>query len=318
MPDQNTNKPAKEEIGDELSGTSSTDKRKESSTTVASDNRSETKILSGAKNNSHKSIERWTFGIGVLGMIAAISAATVYYCQLQQMIAQTNMLAVQSANASADSSNNTKRLDEQLTEMKGQVNASEKQAMAAQLSVNVMERQMRTQQRPWIRVELADDKAPTNGTGTTTLDLKVGEPLVYPLRLTNLGVTPASNIRISSNLFVVKEGEESKASCIKCSEEQLGVVETGTSYLFQSNPVVVWLPRVPAKPSNNVVVKLGLSEEEAEDLKRKTSYILIIGRVEYKDIFLINHWTNFCMNSYIDGTQVFSNVCNKYAGIDSN
>jgi hypothetical protein len=74
-------------------------------------------------------------------------------------------------------------------------------------------------------------------------------------------------------LFVVKEGEESKASCIKCSEEQLGVVETGTSYLFQSNPVVVWLPRVPAKPSNNVVVKLGLSEEEAEDLKRKTSYI---------------------------------------------
>jgi len=273
MPDQNTNKPAKEEIGDELSGTSSTDKRKESSTTVASDNRSETKILSGAKNISHKSIERWTFGIGVLGMIAAISAATVYYCQLQQMIAQTNMLAVQSANASADSSNNTKRLDEQLTEMKGQVNASEKQAMAAQLSVNVMERQMRTQQRPWIRVELADDKAPTNGTGTTTLDLKVGEPLVYPLRLTNLGVTPASNIRISSNLFVVKEGEESKASCIKCSEEQLGVVETGTSYLFQSNPVVVWLPRVPAKPSNNVVVKLGLSEEEAEDLKRKTSYI---------------------------------------------
>jgi hypothetical protein len=138
-----------------------------------------------------KNPDWWMVALTAMLLVVGVVTLKVFHDQFFEMTKQTGIRRSQAAQAAADSVEASKKIEEQLA-------ISRQQADAFQNSVQAIQRQMRVDQRAWLRIEMDNVAA---------LDSK---PLAVPLTITNTGKTPAENIHGYIAVYVFKRGEESE------------------------------------------------------------------------------------------------------------
>jgi hypothetical protein len=144
-----------------------------------------------------KKFEKITIVLGIVGTLLALGTAVVFYEQFKEMSAQTDTLNTSASQARRDSAEASLRVAEQLR-------IAQEQAAAARDSVKAIQRQMRQDQRPWIRIDLGDP----DPDGKTHWRSRVGDPFKGPIRFTNTGKTPAKHIVANVYIDIIPVGQQ--------------------------------------------------------------------------------------------------------------
>jgi hypothetical protein len=120
-----------------------------------------------------------------------------------------------------------------------------------------------------------------------------GRILGIPVRVNNIGKTPAKNVIASTYVEIVPKSESpnfSESDILPLFRAEVGDLFPGDFADFDAR-------RMKAKGE---VRKEGqteiwfLSDDEIRRLKAGETYVAIHGKVAYDDIFHVRHWTNFC------------------------
>lgn len=233
-------------------------------------------------------------------VIAAIAAAFVW-AQLKQMTWNNQILASQSESAVAgaiESERNTR----------AQIKVAQDQATAAQESVKAIQKQMRQDQRAWMH--FSETKITMTANAQGEVDVTV------PLTMFATGKTPAKKVRMEFAMEIVKN-------------EQNGI--TGFPYAYiprlQDTTGII----VPGEPQSTFTVHLLkgikgtqlaetrlLSVNEYQDLVKGKTFLIVYGRIRYRDIFNIPHETRYCHFLSPSGKDAYASRCTEYNGIDDN
>jgi hypothetical protein len=255
--------------------------------------------------------ERKTVAFGKVGILVAflsLLAASVagYYIlqQFKEMAAQTDLLSQAAGKA---------RLDARATEI-----ATAKQLGILQNQLAVAERQIRIDQRPWLKIIfLGDDPDHAKEAYNTTTQV-VGGPLKIPLRIVNAGKTPAFHIIGDFVIELVPVGEEPNIPRRR-DGRKLAAQRARTSIIYQGSGGFL---DVPVKRIGNVgngkLEEVPVSLEESHRIDSKTAYAVVWGRVRYSDAFGVSHWTKYCNAIMAGASYVDSNKCSNYGGMDNN
>ncbi len=276
-----------------------------------------------------KTIQYGKFGILVAFLALGAACATGYFIYEQFAAAEeANELAgIVAKKARFDSAAASLATTEQLR-------IAQLQANAAQNSIAVVAKQMRQDQRPWLRVEFV----PTPWVGNdpikpqATISLTTGQPIIVPIRIRNTGKTPALDITayfliqlatIDGDLpFLPEPGVERRVHKNRpkslrplkpATRATATVRRIGTGAIFPESFTEASLNR--ATLENGKELPLPLTLPEALEIARGKVLIYVIGRVEYFDEFGISHWTDFC-HPTSDAPE--NRLCAEYNAADGN
>ncbi len=187
---------------------------------------------------------------------------------------------------------------------------------ATQDSVSAIERQMRQDQRPWIRFDIADPKT----TPAVSWDIKVGGPLTAPSRFTNVGKTPAINVEIVALVDIIAKGADPPLPPHGWRNPQkrdnlvgAAIIHSGT--IFPASGVGQTITRFEIR--NGAIVKKVLSVPEANEIAQGRAYLAIFGIARYSDVFGYPHWTRFCKGSFANGEEANSTSCANFNAVDA-
>jgi len=264
-------------------------------------------------------ISRRTYWIAIFGFLAAFAAAVFVGTQVFEMTRQTIIMASQSESAAAGAAIgelNTRR----------QLDIAQQQAKAAQDSVKAIQRQMRQDQRPWIKITLGESDASDKVTWLT----QVGGPLNIPIRFINTGKTAAKRIVAIVFVEVIPKANELKLPVFlppwghpvsqreqrKMELRRQGSTKIEAGRIFAGGHSDQTVTR--SALANGHAEAQPLSVPEANALARKESYLVMYGQVRYWDGFGVRHWTNFCTDFFMDGENANITKCANYADDDNN
>jgi hypothetical protein len=245
--------------------------------------------------------------------IAALCYAVVAQLQLGQIQRQTAELYHQDEVENATASRRTMETFDQLK-------IAQQQAKAARDSVLAVEREMRQDQRPWITIELTPDSESSGQKVSTTVT--VGKSLVIPVRLRNIGKTPAQDtgsafaIQIrgpSDRLFLPLD--MTHPPHVNNPKEFVGInkVTSGTIFPEQFHDLpILDIGVVAAGQSRSIVI----NQDEIDRLTSGSALIYVVGTATYSDEFGLHHWTRFCTT--LPKTENAKLECVKYNRADSN
>jgi hypothetical protein len=255
-------------------------------------------------------VSRNTARLTIWGVVIAAISGFFFYAQLSYLKDQTVILANQAMSDSAGASLSAVQVQKQIA-------IGQQQADAAQNSVKAITRQMRQDQRPWIRFDMGDPVGPP-----VTWRMKVGGPLNVPTRFTNVGKTPAEAVRVYAVIEVVANGKEPDVpkdfSPVWTKKAvATAVVQVDAGAIFPSSHMDQTITRVIIGEHGQAAVR-NLSVAEANDLLNKRAYWAVYGKVEYADVFGFKHWTRFCKDGYADGEDANSSKCAHYYAVDNN
>jgi hypothetical protein len=231
--------------------------------------------------------------------IAAFFAAALYAgvaaLQLWEMRVQTEQAFRQSDVENADASFKAVQWFQQFK-------LSQQQVKAAQDSAEAIQRQMRQDQRPWISVELGGTPVPNTEKGTVTFNTVENQPIEIPLRITNVGKTPARRVEAQFFVEIVKNGQIPDLHPKKKADNgySAGII----------------FPNIP-NPTNASRLR-PIIRSEMKDLVEGKSYIAAHGRVDYRDVFNIPHWATFCLWVPFANAMFTSHECANYNNVDQN
>lgn len=262
-------------------------------------------------------IEILQFAVNAILAVIGIVALCIYGGQLRVMKGQLAEIIRQypqlekSARASADSAT-----------------AAKDGVKAANDSVDAIKRQMRQDQRAWVKVEPRGNPVaggdPTNP--QFNLQLSSAEPVVIPIRIMNTGKTPA--IDIDADVFidivdvdkdpflpnpnkVLKPGEpvpSSRYRRVASNHVTAGIIFPGTH-----TEAVAKQARI-GKNGKPEVDPIGI--ERAKKMQAEKAFIVIYGWVNYSDVFGVKHWTRFCKSLGPDSGE--RSKCPQYNRVDNN
>jgi hypothetical protein len=185
---------------------------------------------------------------------------------------------------------------------------------------------MKKEQRPWIRISTQTSSPPgpntpsPNPPGPATPSLgksspnKPGPgrpspdtpspalpektvPFIFPLHLTNVGKTPAKYIEADLFIESVKNGREPLLN---------------KSSFLTSLTTGVFFPNVPA----DFLAPYTLLQSDWEDYREGRSFLVIYGRVTYKDVFQTEHWTDYCEFHALNPGTYTTRKCTDYNNTD--
>jgi hypothetical protein len=255
-------------------------------------------------------ISRRTYWISVFAFAAAVVAAYLVGSQFIEMKDQTQILASQAQGQAASASVSAVQVQQQL-------GIAQQQAKAAQDSVTAIQRQMRQDQRPWMRFDMGDSKV------NPTVSVKVGSSLVVPVRMTNVGKTPAERLQMFFVIEVVPLGKDPhlpKHHFIfdgrRTKPNPLAAYRIRVGAMFPESHVDEMVPRLQIK--NGTVVENFLSVPEANDVVNGKAYLAVFGEVSYFDVFGFRHWTKFCKDGFPDGSNPNNGKCANFYAVDNN
>jgi hypothetical protein len=143
------------------------------------------------------------------------------------------------------------------------------------------------------KVSERDARALVNIRQNGTLQTITNQTLELPVRITNIGRTPAK--RIVAAVYVEIVPQHQSPNFDEASVRPLYRSEVGD--LFPNDRVDFNVMRMKVKGE---VRKGGgtetwpLTEDEHNDLIAGRSYVAVHGRVAYDDVFHVRHWTQFC------------------------
>jgi hypothetical protein len=261
-------------------------------------------------------LSRRTYHIAFYAFLAAVVAAAFVFMQVKEMSYQTQIMASQSESAVAGAAIgelNTRR----------QLAIAQQQANAAQQSVEAIQRQMRQDQRPWIKIDLGDP----DPEGKTHWSNRVGDPFKGPIRFTNTGKTPAKHITAEVHIDIIPTDKQlrlpiflppwgKQVSLRGAKRTALAGVTIQAGRIFPGNHATEEIDRVELV--NGQLRPQILSVSEANDLVQKKAYIVVYGQVRYFDGFGIRHWANFCSSTFPNGESANVPKCANYADDDNN
>lgn len=157
--------------------------------------------------------------------------------------------------------------------------------------------QTRVAERPWVRFRYQGEE---NGDGPRMVSPSPFQPIVFPTEFMNVGATPALDTKAVIALEVIPIDKEPEL------RSDLSRPVEGAPYFIKTNPVTKFVsgviyPNQPAKFKSerfqyvdSSVIPLDADLEEAMNLRDHNSYVVIWGKVWYKDVFGTEHWTQFC------------------------
>lgn len=185
-------------------------------------------------------------------------------------------------------------------------------------------KQLRIEQRPWVEVTTKVD---------VPFTILINSPLSIPLRLINLGKTPAESLSTSIAVRLVSSGDEPFIPSFQFIAPGFPITPpgpTGKSFIY---PVMNFYDAMlyPQAPDDFKAIRMRVVQghddqvepelftfQEAMALKDKKSYVVVFGTVFYRDVWDTIHRTQFCSAQFTDGTPAGSHKCADYNGVDNN
>jgi hypothetical protein len=190
--------------------------------------------------------------------------------------------------------------------------------------------QLRMDQRPWLKMSIPDFQR----------TFKAGDGLSIPVTLINTGKTPAERITAGVVILLVNSGEEPyirpggicqpgcKSTLWQRLWRAMPWVHRPTDGVAVNGLIIPIIYSGDFAPNEEVqlldtnrfdesTVKRILTPTEVQALSSKQKYIVLYGTIWYFDVFGTNHWTNFCIAKYPDGSQANSEKCAHYGDVDS-
>lgn len=252
-------------------------------------------------------ISRSSERIAIGAFAAAIIAAVFVYFQVKVMSYQTQVMGAQSESAAGSAAAgewNTRK----------QLEIAQQQARAAQDSVAAINKQMRQDQRAWIKFGPQED---TPGGDKSTIQITAGQPVAYPLRVANIGKTSAKNVDAKVFVEIVDASREPSLNHIENaklgSPEPLTIISAGI--LFPTTDFKQKVYRVIKSGGSDPLVA---TNDEVIALTTGKAYLAVYGIITYDDVFQTPHWTRFCdWRSFANG--LYSTYkCTEFNGVDNN
>jgi hypothetical protein len=144
----------------------------------------------------------------------------------------------------------------------------------------------RIDERAWIEIE------PIKGTLFSSRTEKIGAGFQYPIYIRNVGKTVARDIQLRATRMgtqsSVTMGDSAEALKWEQDKLLLGKVPTASD-IPVNNPV----PKVLA-PNTSSAVPVILNGQEPQYWPKDEGVSYLIGRIDYTDVFGIEHWMKFC------------------------
>jgi hypothetical protein len=170
---------------------------------------------------------------------------------------------------------------------------------------------MRKDQRAWLEFKAQSD---TPVSDKVTVQIITGQPVTYPLRIINIGKTPARNIAIKVFLDIVDASQEPPLDRVESAE-------AGSPYPFGVIRAGIVFPNTDLKQRIVRIMKGGAplvaTDSEVSAVRDGKAYLAVYGIIRYDDIFKIHHWTRFCDWKALNGT--FEALrCTQYNSVDDN
>jgi len=132
----------------------------------------------------------------------------------------------------------------------------------------------RIERRAWVNVELKEIQFTEN------------KPLMAQLSIKNTGKTPAKHM---SSKFMVQNIKKDMSPRLEFE----GTLFNLTAGIL--NPEVTVTSAVPMLRDNGTILKPPLlTKAEVAAIQTGETYVVVLGRIEYSDIYEIAHWHNVC------------------------
>lgn len=231
--------------------------------------------------------------------VAALLYAVVARLQLNEMRTQTAEIFRQYEVENADASHKAVQWLQQLK-------IAQQQAQAAQDSVQAIKRQMRQDQRSWIKIEMKESPK-----------LIVNKNPFATIVVTNIGKTAARNITIE----VVVHPWKRDIPPALTFENGVPRRRATVGVLYPQEPFPIEAKVMEAKPSSTSKIEYPVpSLENLKDWEDGTFYLLVYARTRYFDIFDVYHTTTFCSIFSGNTTEILVPTieCAKYNAVDNN
>lgn len=230
-------------------------------------------------------------------LVAIVGTAVVFWQQFKEMASQTNLLGISARQARRDSAESSANAIKQLA-------IAQRQAKAAQNSVEAIQTQMRQDQRAWVEIRFVKDEQHKN------LVLDPRSPISIPLKIINVGKTLGVRVRVFAEVEIVSKNNapELKYTPYK---DLVGVI-----YKDMEVPVEARTHGMSADKTH--VTNRPLGQADYERLTTGQAYFVFFAKVEYWDIFRKKHRTTFCgWKAFVDG-EFPASKCTAYNGADNN
>ncbi len=202
----------------------------------------------------------------------------------------------------------------------GMATQEQKIAKASQDSVLAVQRQMRQDQRPWIKTDLGEPGAD----GKVRWWNRVGDPLNVPIRFTNTGKTPAKHVTAVIYVDILPKDQVPKLPIYGARKK----LPTGATRSFLAGWKITTGRIFPGNHADDTVTKVEvvngemrraiLGVPQANDFAHGNSYLLMHGKIDYWDEFGTHHWSIFCSANFVDGGSANITKCANYADDDGN
>ncbi len=131
-------------------------------------------------------------------------------------------------------------------------------------------RAMRIDQRAWLNVKIEIDQ------------IEAGQPLHGIVKVTNTGKTPAKKVRGTGSIQKVSNNKSPKLEGLLIDTTFTGLIPPGGE-----------LPLSVTSHDDKSVINL--TKTDIEDLRSGKSYIAILGKFGYEDIYDTPHWIKYCL-----------------------
>lgn len=195
-------------------------------------------------------------------------------------------------------------------------NAGAKQAEYSRKSLNETIKQTRREYRAWVTATIAAGAS-----------FDSGQPMVIPIRIANAGKTAAKDVSGDIALYVMSKGEnpvflygeEGSKSRYPSYHYSARIIMQGD---VQDNPLVV--TQHGKQGTGNLI----WSKELQAKFETRDLWLIVYGRLTYRDIFRTEHWQTFCYmprnpSLTIGGTgnkreHVGNDACERYEDMDDN
>ncbi len=291
-------------------------------------------IHNDSQQTPEKSEQKWfrnpdwyMVAVTVLILVVGAWTAVIFHGQWTEMANQTKLLNEQAKQAALDSIEAAKKVERQL-------DITERQANAAQASVKAIQRQMRLDQRPWLKFEIGgqviNDKNPNDIIKSVTF--AEGQVPRVPVRLVNVGKTAARGVHGIIVLEIVPLGKDPNLPQRKkkylflaggpIPTRPKAPVRAATPIkggdIFPGMYSEVPIDRVHIRSNGRAVEGFPLGHQEALSLLSDKAYLSFYGEFFYSDIFGVKHWTRFCSMYTVNGTPVDSEKCADFSDVDTN
>jgi hypothetical protein len=164
-----------------------------------------------------------------------------------------------------------------------------------------------TDERPWLKFEPAAAKP---GDESVSWQLGVEKPVTYPVKVVNIGKTPATDIDM--RIFVEIVDADHEAALEKVDDYMSyphGKITAGIVFPNQDFKETVIRPLKGGAPQLATPREIGA-------MYNGRAYLAVYGIINYRDMFKIPRWTKFC--SWVALTGNFqADDCTKYNSVDS-